>query len=824
MRRKARKKIRKSILLSLLCLLIVLPNGVLANIATADETTTPLLENTEQVEVDATQPEVEPTPAPTDEATPVTELETVVEEPTAPEATEQAVEPTEPAANLTGPSESPVVPETEQVNPEATPAQAAAIPAAVDDEGEETWPEIGDVTFSPRDAKVGDMVTVTAKILDGTAIEETVREVVMYMRAPNTNWQYSDGQIVRLRYDSDDDQWIGFFIVQETWNPGYWDVELEATYTYEAWNDYYGDEDFEYSDWTYKEIQFAFNVLNTGDSTPPQAIELTASPNPVNAGQTVSFAATLKDVNNQSDIVYALLQLDHDSRDFEVLRYYEEIEYIPLTLDNATGKWVGTYTVPGNVPDGTEVYYSIVLADRAGNIMDQYYYRDEHYFVVENQDGDVTAPELTGVIVPEDETSFLVTEEIGAVNIPIEAIVVDDKSGVKSVTAEVEYNGSGRYAAAASQEIWEGSYKYHTTQLNYNSETERYVGSVEFTADDPAGYYTVYITAEDNNGNIETYYGTEFELENPDTDWLAPDIQDFDVIGDPVKFGDVMKINAKVTDENPGAYSSGVHSVMAEIYYDSTGDWEEIELILNPVTGRYEADYSIKYNDVFVVVFVYAIDNSGNYSESNREIVEIYNLDDYLPPYIDFVKYPPATLYQGEVARFETRLVDEGTGIHSATITLINVMDIMNYSVKAVRPSREMAVAQSLQLTFNSAKGVWETDWLIPTDSPTGLFLVNLTVFDNVGNKRDIINDGGFGNIPQTLVILPKPAVVGAGTVTPTPVNNPTTPVVIPVTTPTKTATELPDTATNNFNLLFAGLALVVIGGSRFVFRRKVDK
>ncbi|NMD68795.1 LPXTG cell wall anchor domain-containing protein [Bacillus sp. DNRA2] len=35
---------------------------------------------------------------------------------------------------------------------------------------------------------------------------------------------------------------------------------------------------------------------------------------------------------------------------------------------------------------------------------------------------------------------------------------------------------------------------------------------------------------------------------------------------------------------------------------------------------------------------------------------------------------------------------------------------------------------------------------------------------------------------------------------------------------------KLPDTATNNFNLLFAGIALVIIGGTRLVFRRRDEK
>jgi LPXTG-motif cell wall-anchored protein len=49
-----------------------------------------------------------------------------------------------------------------------------------------------------------------------------------------------------------------------------------------------------------------------------------------------------------------------------------------------------------------------------------------------------------------------------------------------------------------------------------------------------------------------------------------------------------------------------------------------------------------------------------------------------------------------------------------------------------------------------------------------------------------------------------------------------TTSTAINVKTPVTTgATELPNTATNTYNFLFAGLALIVIGGSSFVFRRR---
>ncbi|WP_147534151.1 LPXTG cell wall anchor domain-containing protein [Bacillus marasmi] len=870
MHKKPFKKISKYIMLGILCLLIVMPNGLIANLANADETAIPLLDSIEQVVMDATQSETESEPEseseidseleskdetttgiePEDgeesesveeiEATEAEDFETEVDPATVLDSEASAIkELEERAVENTDAADTPSLPEKEQalpVTPAVTPEPAPATKTEVETKVEQTWPEVGDITFSPRDAKVGDTVTVTVKMKDGNAIEETVEEVVARLWAPNQNsWDFNSGQNIRLRYDADDQQWVGFLIVQETWKPGYWRAEIAARYSWEVYNDYPGDQDHSEYDYTYKDIQFAFNVLNTGDSTAPQAIELIASPNPVKAGQAVSFSATVKDVNNQSDIVYALLLLDFESRDYEAIRYYEESASIPLSYDATTGKWVGTYNVPGNVPDGTEVYYYMSVADRAGNTTNQYFYEENRYFVVENPHGDVVAPELKAVNSPEYEATFLVNEEIGTVNIPIVATVVDDKSGVKTVTAEVSYSygGGGKGFALKSQETWDGDYKYYTTQLEYDSKSGRYVGSVDLTVADPAGYYSVIITAEDNNGNIETYYGTQFELENPDTDWLAPEILDFDVIGDPVKFGDVMKINAKVTDENPGGYSSGIHSVMARIYYNSADKWEDIELNLNPATGRYEGNYSIKENDVYVVVYVYAIDNAGNVSESNREVVEIYNLDDYLPPYIDFVKYPPATMYQGEVAHFETRLVDEGTGIHSATISLINILDMKNYYDGS---SENIAVAKSLPLTFNSVLGVWETDWLIPTDSPTGLFFVNLTVFDNVGNKRDLLNDGELGNIPQTLVILPKPvtATPGDGTDTPKPTPTTTPPTTqvneATVTTPpVNTAAKiianlLPNTATNNFNILLAGLVLIAIGFTRLVFKRKEGK
>lgn len=837
MQKKTLKKVWIYTILSLLCLIIILPNGIV-NLATADETAIPLLDNIDQVEADATLSELESESA--DETATETESETVTEPETVLDTIEDpatvidsetsAIEELEDRAVENPDSvDTPSVPETEQTLPvptPVTPEPAAAIKTVVEKKVKETLPEIGEVTFSPRDAKVGDMVTVTAKMIDGNAIEETVEEVVARLWAPNQNaWDINSEKNIRLRYDADDQQWVGFFIVQETWKPGYWRAEIEARYTWEVYTDYQGAQDHKDEDHTYKNIQFAFNVLNTGDSTPPQAIELIASPNPVKAGQAVSFAATVKDVNNQSDIVYALLQLDFGAKGFEAIRYYEQSANIPLTYDAVSGKWIGTYKVPVNVPDGTEVYYHIGVADRAGNITDQYYYEEGHYFVVKNPNGDISAPVLEDVYSPNYEEIFFVTEELGSVDIPIDASIVDEKSGVKSVTANIYYSGES-LSAAASQEVWYGTVKTHSAELTYDSATKRYVGSVDLTVADRAGSYEVYITAEDNNGNIGTYYATNFVLENPDTDWFAPEILDFDVIGDPVKFGDVMKINAKVTDENPGAYSSGIHSVMANIYYDTLDEWEEVELTLNPNTGRYEADYSIKQNDVFVAVYVYATDKAGNISKSNTEFVQIYNLDDYLPPYIDFVKYPPATMYQGETAHFETRLVDEGSGIHSATITLINVL--------ATLEGFEEVVSQTLPLTYNSAKGIWETDWLIPNDSPTGLFLVNLTVFDNVGNKQDILNDGEFGNIPQTLVILPKPSPTAptpdGGK--PTPVNNPTPPVATETaskTAQTTTATVfgLPNTATNNFNLLFAGLAMIVIGiigGSRLVFKRKVKK
>ncbi|WP_147534152.1 LPXTG cell wall anchor domain-containing protein [Bacillus marasmi] len=778
MRRKARRKLRKSILLSLLCFLIVLPNSVLAN------------ENLVE----------------TDDLIPSADLK--IDDGIAPTVDSMEIEDVIPAdEGITAAEEKPLenaLPNDEAMpvneNAPITETQNLLEDPVLDVTGEVPKAEIDTVTFAPMNARVGDMVTVTVKMKNAEQIKGGSDESSLWLYAPgDLHWRYDDELAVFLRYDASKQQFTGQFVVRETMNPGMW-----SSYVYLEWDTENG------YDSEYTEDYQSFNVLNEGDSTPPQFVSLTVTPNPAQAGMPVEFRAKLQDVNSQSEIVYAHLMLDYygydEYRSLDYVEYDDEV-FIVLQYDSAKDDWVGTYNVPANIPDETKIYYSTVIADKAGNIIDNENYdndRDRYFYVSNENDTE------DWVEVRLDTNEYYVDRDTDAtVNVYVK--VKDNATGVKSV------------AVVLDEDI-------HYTNLSL--ENDMWVGSIKLTDLDREGNYSIYVIAEYNNGSTLDYeYGDTFYLENPDSDNYSPVVSDISIgtVTETAKVGDKLLISAKVDD---GDNSSGIKNVTGVVHFYNGGQ-DLLTFTYNATSGKWESLYTLNlYDSNGFTVEITAVDNAGNDNRNRGDFgynpAWVTQMNDRYGPTINGIKYPAPTMCLGENFHFETNIFDS-SGIKLAKVTLTKIYKLNYFDEEETFFNDDFADI-SLDLKYNETKGVWEADYLLPLAGPTGLFAINVYAIDNVGNMTNYVFDWLFDDYPQTMVILPaiEKQPDDDGTVkpppNPTPVDNPTKPVVIPVTTPTKTATELPDTATNYFNLLFAGLALVVIGGGRLVFRRKVEK
>ena len=266
----------------------------------------------------------------------------------------------------------------------------------INNDGDFDAPVISNVQVTQGDVQVGDTVTVTANVTDNVAVDSVL--ATLYS-------QEGYNEYITLSYDEVNDQWTGSFVVQETTAPGFYQTSI-STY----------DTSFNLN---FADAEGGFTVINPdGDHTGPVISAVELDKTEVNAGEQVTISATVEDLGSGVASVTA---------------YYYENKSIDLAYDSTLKKWIGTITVPMNVPDGEVIKINFINAvDLAGNHSVQFV--EAVSFLVHNPDGDFTAPvvesfEMTPTTVKPGET------------VHFEAKLVDDKSGIKSATVDL-YNDS----------------------------------------------------------------------------------------------------------------------------------------------------------------------------------------------------------------------------------------------------------------------------------------------------------------------------------------------------------------------------------------------
>ncbi len=833
------KKWRRSLFLCVLCILIAMPYNVFANTTGTDETSA----STVTTESSADNS------APPSDASAANDTGTVTAEP-APAADqttsspEQTVTPA-PDQQQGVTTQAPTVDTTSPTNDNNAAAPAPAAPASTTDQASATVdaaanvqadavylgqsdnhePKIATVTFSQQDVHVGDTVKVTVKHDFGSTTNYSVLDVSARIWDPAKD--LNDSQTITLRYDSDHDEWFGYFVVQESWNPGYWRAEITAHYNFTC------EHGVTYSDYEVdKRIPYAFNVVNNGDSTPPEVVSVTADPTPVKAGQEVTFTATIKDVNNQSSVVYADLLIYQNGTEL----YFDAEHYVVLT--HVSGDiWQGKYVIPANLPDDSRIEYSILAYDQEGNaVLKDSGSKTRKNFRVSNKLGDVIK-----LVSPDWYSNYSVSKgDPATVKVKVKAKDIGEGINAKSLQAVLYSYQTGQY--------------YHFTDLTNVPDTNAWKGDIKLTYMDRGGWYAVYVTGEYSNGSKINYqYMTEIYLQNDD--YVNVSIDKININPKRPASGDTINISAAVNfqdyvpmfeaaalaDAKP---DKQIASVSAAVVYPSYRNEEDyFDLSFDPATGKWTRPYTLKvYDPQGFDVLIKAVDKAGNVYFGSETFNYDKSIIDQTAPNFDYVKFSTATIKLGQTYHVETKVFD-ASGVQSVRATLTNRTSINYYnnyyndkalvsSLSVMSPSDitnvdyygnwnpffdEKYASLSFDLHYNAAKGVWEGDYTLPLDGPTGLFVVNLIAQDTVGNQQStVFNQVYYSSLPQTLVILPadktvpvdsKPAAVA--------------PLVAEPVAVTTTVSSLPNTATNSYNLLFAGLVLIAAGGTILVIRRR---
>ncbi|GGA36049.1 DUF7743 domain-containing protein [Psychrobacillus lasiicapitis] len=290
--------------------------------------------------------------------------------------------------------------------------------------GDVTPPVLDNIEVSPLNLKVGEYVTVKAKVSDDMS---GVEHVSMNYSSPSSNSRRS----VRL-YKENEGLFEGIYFAQSNDESGKW--ILDSIFIEDkAGNDLYlhknnnnlPDEDL---------TSFTIENESGGDKTPPVIENIEVSPLNVKVGETVTVKAKVTD--DMSGVN-------------EVLFYYKspsENSFASLTLnhDIAGDYWMGSYKVREGAEFGLWKLQQITLNDKAGNelvLFDGYNNLPQGYitdFTVGNiPPEDLTPPESPSVNdVIEISKTITGTAEVGSI---ITVKVGNKVIGTAITTSEGKY-------------------------------------------------------------------------------------------------------------------------------------------------------------------------------------------------------------------------------------------------------------------------------------------------------------------------------------------------------------------------------------------------
>ncbi|MFS0774790.1 DUF4625 domain-containing protein [Neobacillus sp. 3P2-tot-E-2] len=312
----------------------------------------------------------------------------------------------------------------------------------INNDGDFEPPVIAAVQVTPQgDVQVGDAVTVTADVSDNEGVDS--------VRA--TFYSQEGSEYVDLSYDEAAKQWTGTLLIEENTVPGFYSVSVAAY-------DTSGNLDF-------ADAAGGINVVALeGDFTGPVISAIAVDKTEVNAGEQVTISATVNDA---------------ESGVASVTAHYYNNQSIALTYDSTLEKWIGTITVPTNVPDGEVVKIDYIEAVDAKNNQ-TVQFTNTVSFLVHNPDGDFTAPVV-------DSIAMTPTSAKQGETVHFDVNLADDKSGIKSATLYL-YNESDSTVT--------------TIDLTQVGTSNVWSADYVIPADAGVGTYSVSLDVTDNAGNM----------------------------------------------------------------------------------------------------------------------------------------------------------------------------------------------------------------------------------------------------------------------------------------------------------------------------------
>ncbi|MCH6269404.1 Ig-like domain repeat protein, partial [Bacillus sp. FJAT-50051] len=540
-------------------------------------------------------------------------------------------------------------------------------------------PVLGTVNLSASEVNVGDNLVVTADVTDE---QSGVQSVSGYMVSPGNSWRILD-----FKYDDQTKKWTATYPITETMEPGVWtlsDIELS-----DKAGNYVG-----------KTVNQSFTVLNaSGDYTRPVLNSLVLSTNEVSLGETIVFTADAQD--DQSGVESVSAFFHSSSTD---LNEPSGSGYVDFTYDEASGKWVGKYTITKKDKPGQWMVDQVMIRDKAGNST---YASSNKTFTVNNPDADYTAPVL------ETATMTSGTVTVGD-EIKIKVKAHDDKSGIARI-----------YALLYDQNHMNG----RSVELHYDQNNSEWVGSYVVGPRDQSGEWAIdSLQLEDNVGNVMwvTPPGLTVTIDNPNADFIGPVISNITLNKASVNVGERVTVTADVKDDK-----SGVKNVYAFLNNETFGATKYLEFRYDAATQKWTGSFEIMDTTPAGewTVQIQAADKAYNHSSVtwDKTFTVVNPEGDYTGPVVKSLEVSPSVMNAGEKATFTAEVQDDQSGVGS----------VWFYS----------EYFGMIDFKRDSTTGKWVSNVTVPTNIPDGAELYfNVGTFDLKGNY-------GEGPIDQPFIV-----------------------------------------------------------------------
>ncbi|WP_374934031.1 triple tyrosine motif-containing protein [Neobacillus driksii] len=452
------------------------------------------------------------------------------------------------------------------------------------------------VEFSSNPVMVGDNLQIQAKF----ANDENVVNSVTARITDELNLN----RYVELTYDSESGTWNGSYPVPANDKPGEWYV-------------YFNVKDVKGNHYYFSAGQ-TFTVDNPNADTELPVIEnVTITPDVATFGDEVTIEVEASDIGSGISFVNAFLNMDDISN-----------RYIPLTLDQTTKKWIGTFTVEQR--DASGVWNVEVMAsDFAGNIQANSGYQME----INNPNQDTHAPTV-------ESFSFDRTIAQPGETVQFEAKISENQSGINRVYVQIGQNNN-------SDSRWKN------VTLSYDETRDLWVGSYTIPAYSSAGLHSIYLYTVDQAGNWGSgpWMSNQILILNDTPDYDKPVFEELSFTPGTVQLGDSISIRVKATDAGSDVESVSVMFMEGQLWNASEfgGNFESIDLEYDPNENVWvgsktitSVDYTGKWR-----LEVSATDGAGN------------NVYDTFPQplYVDQNESEPVTSVNLEVNQTSPQIV-----------------------------------------------------------------------------------------------------------------------------------------------------------------------